>query len=340
MLLVIDNCTNPYWNLSAEEYLLKEFKEPVFRLWQNNNAIIIGRNQNALSEIDINFVEQNNIKVVRRLTGGGAVFHDLGNLNYTFIEHKNASADTEAMFRHFTAPIIDALNNIGVKAYLHGRNDLLIDQKKFSGNAICVSNNRVLQHGTLLFDSCINNLSGALKSKPEKFIGKSVQSNRSRVTNISSYLTRKMDITEFRNYLKDYICNKFKDIVPYNYTPEDIAAIDTLCKEKYSTYQWNFGNSPKYGFSKTEKFEGGIVELNMNVTNGVISQLNIMGDYFFTKPTEEFCSYMIGVNHSYKEILEKLNSIDMAEKKACNPLGLQAFFSNISVGQIASMFFN
>lgn len=340
MLLVIDSTTNPYWNLSAEEYLLKEFKEPVFRLWQNDNAIIIGRNQNALAEIDTSFVEENNIKVVRRLTGGGAVFHDLGNLNYTFIEDKNASASTEEMFRHFTAPIVDALNNLGVKAYLHGRNDLLIDDKKFSGNAICISGNRVLQHGTLLFNSSINNLSGALKSRPEKFIGKSVQSNRSRVTNISSHLSTQMNITQFREYLKDFICSRVANITPYQYTQADIKAIDALCAEKYSTYNWNFGNSPKYEFYKADKFSGGIVELNMSVKDGIITHLNIMGDYFFTKPTEEFCGQMIGVKHTPKEITQALNNIDMAEKKACNPLGLQAFFSNILLGELASIFFN
>ena len=203
MLLIVDKTTNPYWNLSAEEYLLTKVKEPVFRLWQNENAIIVGRNQNAIAEINTQFVEENNIKVVRRLTGGGAVFHDLGNLNYTFIENKVASENTDQMFQRFTAPVIEALNNIGVKAYLHGRNDLLIDGRKFSGNAICINNNRILQHGTLLFNSSINNLSGALKTRAEKFIGKAVQSNRSRVTNISEHLTAQMDIVQFRDYLKN-----------------------------------------------------------------------------------------------------------------------------------------
>ena len=136
MLYINDTCTDPYWNLAAEEYLLKELKEPVFRLWRNESSIIIGQYQNAVAEIDTTYVKENGIKVVRRLTGGGAVFHDLGNLNYTFIEEKTAGEDASAMFKRFTAPIIEALNAIGVKAYLHGRNDLLIDEKKFSGNGL------------------------------------------------------------------------------------------------------------------------------------------------------------------------------------------------------------
>ena len=340
MLLIVDKTTNPYWNLSAEEYLLTKVKEPVFRLWQNENAVIVGRNQNAIAEINTQFVEENNIKVVRRLTGGGAVFHDLGNLNYTFIENKAASENTDQMFQRFTAPVIEALNNIGVKAYLHGRNDLLIDGRKFSGNAICINNNRILQHGTLLFNSSINNLSGALKTRAEKFIGKAVQSNRSRVTNISEHLTAQMDIDQFRDYLKNYISSKAENFTLYEYTKEDIDAIDNLCKEKYSTYEWNFGHSPKYGFEKVVKFTGGIVELSMEVKDGAISKLNIMGDYFFTKPTDEFCARMIGVKHTAKDIYNTLEEIDRCEKKACNPLGLQAYFSNILMGEIASIFFS
>jgi len=230
-LCIFDKGTDPYWNLAAEEYLLKEFKQPVFRLWRNDNAIIVGCNQNTLAEIDAQFVKEHNIKVVRRLTGGGAVFHDLGNLNYTFIEPRRYATDEcsasersddtrnelkkrcdenqsesenekrngncttrfenpAEMFKRFTSPIIKALNNIGVPAYLQGRNDLLIDGRKFSGNAVCIWHNRVLQHGTLLFASNVADLSGALKARPEKFIGKSVASNSQRVTNISEHLNK------------------------------------------------------------------------------------------------------------------------------------------------------
>ena len=212
MLYINDSCTDPYWNLAAEEYLLKSFSEPIFRLWRNESSIIIGQYQNAVAEIDTTYVKENGIKVVRRLTGGGAVFHDLGNLNYTFIEEKKQGEDAPAMFRRFTAPILDALNAIGVKAYLHGRNDLLIDERKFSGNAVCIHKNRTLQHGTLLFNASMNSLGAALKSRPEKFIGKAVQSNRSRVTNIHEHLPEEgcpvTDIISFKEYLAEYISSR------------------------------------------------------------------------------------------------------------------------------------
>ena len=329
--------TDPYWNLAAEEYLLKNFTQPVFRLWRNENSIIIGHYQNAYAEIDINFVKQNGIKVVRRLTGGGAVFHDLGNLNFTFIEERNPNEDTSVMFRRFTAPIIGALQNIGVDAYLEGRNDLLIDGRKFSGNAVCIHKNRILQHGTLLFDASMHNLGEALKARPEKFVGKAVQSNRSRVTNIKEHLPDSFpagmkkitDIQSFWNYLEQYICSRYPGITPYSFTEEDLKEIEKLRKDKYSLESWNFGTSPSYSFSKTAKFAGGIVELYMSVEKGTIKDLKIMGDYFFTLPTEEFCKNIIGTQHTPEAVLEAISQTGETN----------SYFSNITAQEIASLFF-
>ena len=325
MLYIIDNHIDPYWNLAAEEYLLKHISEPVFRLWRNSDSIIIGQYQNALAEIDLDYVKANNIKVVRRMTGGGAVFHDLGNLNFTFIEPHTKSEESNAMFRRFTAPIVEALNSLGVKAYLEGRNDLLIDGRKFSGNAMCISNSRVLQHGTLLFSASMNNLGAALKSRPEKFIGKAVQSNVSRVTNISEHLSGQMNIDEFQKFLGEYICG---NSTPYTYTEADLEAIEKLKNEKYGLDSWNFGHSPAYTTHNVKKFPGGLVEVNFTVKKGEIAQLEIFGDYFFTKPTEEFVSQLIGTPHTREALLEKLTLINTPD-----------YFSNITAEQMIEMFF-
>lgn len=325
MLYIIDNHIDPYWNLAAEEYLLKHISEPVFRLWRNSDSIIIGQYQNALAEIDLDYVKANNIKVVRRMTGGGAVFHDLGNLNFTFIEPHTKSEESNAMFKRFTAPIVEALNSLGVKAYLEGRNDLLIDGRKFSGNAMCISNSRVLQHGTLLFSASMNNLGAALKSRPEKFIGKAVQSNVSRVTNISEHLSGQMNIDEFQKYLGEYIC---KDVTPYTYSEADLEAIEKLKNEKYGLDSWNFGHSPAYTTHNVKKFPGGLVEVNFTVKKGEIDQLEIFGDYFFVKPTEEFVSQLIGTPHTREALLEKLTLINTPD-----------YFSNITAEQMIEMFF-
>ncbi len=337
MLYITDNNTDPYWNLAAEEYLLKNFTQPIFRLWRNSSSIIIGQYQNAIAEIDMDYVKSNEIKVVRRLTGGGAVFHDLGNLNFTFIEPHTKSEEANAMFRRFTAPILEALNTLGVKAYLEGRNDLLIDGRKFSGNAMCISNKRVLQHGCMLFSTSMNNLAAALKSRPEKFIGKAVQSNVSRVTNISEHLRTPMSIDEFQQYLGEYICKncnlsgqngEITKITPYTYTEADLEAIEKLKNEKYSLDSWNFGHSPAYSSHNIKKFPGGLLEFHFTVKKGSIDGLEIFGDYFFTKPTEEFTAAIIGTEHTEDALLAKLSEVNVSE-----------YFSGVSKEELCEMFF-
>ncbi|MEZ7884310.1 MAG: lipoate--protein ligase [Bacteroidales bacterium] len=329
MYFVIDKSTDPQWNLAAEEYLFKHLNEPLFRLWQNENAVIVGHHQNALAEINIDYVSQNGIKVVRRLTGGGAVFHDLGNVNFTFIDNRIDNEDTSSMFARFTKPIIEALEGLGVKAYLEGRNDLLIDGRKFSGNAVAVYKNRVLQHGTLLFASSMADLSQALASRPEKFTGKSVQSNRSRVTNISEHLAQPMSVESFIDYMDNFIRNnRAKDYKLYSYSSKDLFEISKLKAEKYSKEWWNFGQSPKYQFSKVEKFNGGLLEVYLNVEKGVISEIKIFGDYFFTKETAEIENLLVGTMHNYESVKSALLDIEISD-----------YFSNISKEEFISILF-
>ncbi len=307
MLCIIDRYTNdPYWNLAAEEYLLTSFSEPVFRIWRNCDSIIVGKNQNTFAEINIDFVERNNIPVVRRLTGGGTVFHDLGNVNYTFIDKKIDSESTGEMFKRFTSPIIQALDGLDVKAYLSGRNDLLIDEKKFSGNAICIHGDRVLQHGTLLFQSSMNNLSEALIVHEDKFIGKSVKSNRSRVTNISEHLRSKFTTEEFFNYIAAF-CSK--NLTEYHYTENDIVQITSLADSKYRSREWNYGNSPKCRFHNRAKFSAGVLEVSFNIEKGSITELIINGDYFFKAQTEELCKVLIGAQYEKEKIIDRLESV-------------------------------
>ncbi len=197
MLYINNTNTNPYFNLAAEEYMLKEFNEDCFMLWRNEPSIIVGKNQNTLSEINLDYVEMNNIPVVRRLSGGGTVFHDLGNLNFTFI--KNGSEENFNNFQKFTLPILKVIKSLNINAEFSGRNDLTIDGKKFSGNAQYNFKNRILHHGTLLFASDITDLSKALQSKPLKFEGKGIKSVLSRVTNISSHLKYPISIMDFKS---------------------------------------------------------------------------------------------------------------------------------------------
>lgn len=313
MLCFIDKTTDPYYNLAAEEYLFYTLKEPVFRLWQNAPSVIVGRNQNALAEINEQYIRENNIPVVRRLTGGGAVFHDLGNINFTFIDKKIEGEETSTMFRRYTAPILEALKELGIDASLQGRNDLTIEGRKFSGNAVCIHNDRVLQHGTILFSASVNSLAAALNTRPEKFIGKGVQSNISRVTNISEHLPsgNKMNIGQFLEYLKEFILKRYmgnngQEMILREYTPEEIDAITKLRNSKYSTREWNFGKSPKFRLSNSFKLPCGFFETFVDVKDGYITHCEILGDYFFTRPTEEICKGLEGIPHTYEEILKRL----------------------------------
>lgn len=331
MLCIIDHTTDPYFNLAAEEYLLKNFKEGIFRLWRNKPSIIVGCNQNSQAEINRDYVHTHNIPVVRRLSGGGAVFHDLGNVNYTFIDKQVIGETTADMFSKYTKPIILALNKLGVNSYLEGRNDLLIDGKKFSGNAICVHKGRVLQHGTLLFSASIEDLSAALNTRPEKFQGKSVKSNISRVTNISSHLPSDSNITpeSFIDFLYQTITSNktsTEEYKVYTYSPEDIKAIEKLRDKKYNTDKWNFGHSPKYSFTNKAKFECGFFEIFMNIDSGIIKECRIMGDFFSIKPVSDIEQALIGVAHTIESLQQTLSQFNIKE-----------YFGNISTEELISI---
>lgn len=329
-MLCIDNPSlEPYFNQAVEEYFLKNFDENIFMLWRNNNAIIVGKHQNTLAEINVDYVKEKDIKVVRRLTGGGAVFHDLGNVNYTFIMsygEEGAKVD----FKKYNQPIIDVLAGLGVKAEFSGRNDILIDGQKFSGNAehIFHQKQRVLHHGTLLYASEIQDISDALNVNPLKFEGKAMKSVRSRVTNISSHLQEDIGVDLFRQKVMNHIIQMYPDAVPYHLTEEDRAAIQKLADEKYSQWHWNFGYSPKYGLKKGVKTPGGHVEVHLNVNKGVISDLEIFGDFFVNRDIEEVKTRLIGKEHREEVILQTLKDIRSSE-----------YFNNITEEELLEAFF-
>ncbi|MEG2362938.1 MAG: lipoate--protein ligase [Terrisporobacter sp.] len=308
MKLIYNEITNPYFNLAMEEFYLKNTKEDIFLLWRNDSSIIVGKNQNTLSEINYDYVKENNINVVRRQSGGGAVFHDLGNINFTFIScNDNSFSD----FKRFTMPIINALKGLNINAEFSGRNDLLINDKKFSGNAQYNYKDKVMHHGTLLFSSVINNLSDALKVKPSKFEGKSVKSVKARVTNISEHLDNSMDILKFKDYLMNFVLNSDDNNKIYTMTEDDIQSINKLVEEKYSTWNWNFGISPKYTLNNELKYAGGNVDFSLDVEKGLIKNIKFFGDFFGKNDVSFIEDKLTNVKHDENHIKEVLKDVNI-----------------------------
>jgi lipoate-protein ligase A len=295
--------TDPYFNLATEEYFLKNFQEDFFMLWRSKPSVVVGKHQNALAEINHEFVRKHQIPVARRLSGGGTVFHDPGNVNFTFI--RNVKDISEVNFKVFTVPVVAALKKLGVEAYTTGRNDLLIDGKKISGNAEHVHKNRVLHHGTLLFDSHLEALKGALKVDLTKFEDKSVQSNRSEVINIANYLPTSISVEEFTHFLFDEICGTYPDFRVYEPTTADIAAIEKLAIEKYQTWDWIFGYSPRYCFVNSIETPNGAIFVSLLVEKGRITEAAFSGEIptTFAREVEEV---LVGCRHDFQEVSESL----------------------------------
>ena len=294
--------TDPYFNLASEQYLLDTCgDDDVFMLWRNEPCVVIGRSQNAYAEINDEFVRQNNIKVVRRLTGGGAVFHDLGNVNFSCITPKK---DCDSLdFKRFMNPIVDALKKIGVPAEISGRNDMLADGKKISGNAQCVYNDKVLHHGTLLFNADMSNLVGALNVDPEKIKSKGIKSVRSRVGNIAEYVNS-MSVIEFMEYLENSL-----GIAPEEFTEADVEAITKLAREKYSTWEWNYGTSKKFSSLKKKRFDFGIIEVGYESDGKVLTDVSIKGDFFGMDQIELLEKRLCGTALKHKELESALENI-------------------------------
>lgn len=310
MLIIRRHNTDPYFNLATEEYVLKEIDDDSFMLWRNAPSIIVGKHQNTLAEINVDYVKQNNIKVVRRLSGGGAVFHDLGNLNFTFT--MKSEDENIINFRKYTEPILEVLQNMGIDARFEGRNDLTIEGKKFSGNAMHIWKNKVLSHGTLLFSSHMPDLSAALNVDPLKFRDKAVKSIRSRVTNISEHLHEPIDILQFATRIEDHIMKKYPDAILYELTEEDHKKINELVTSKYGTWDWNFGYSPQYNFKKILRTEtSGTIEFDLDVHDGIIKKIRIYGDYFGKYDTDEIEAALNGISHEEKAIRKSLERFDL-----------------------------
>jgi len=272
MFFVQNKNTNPYFNLALEEYLLKECQGEYFLLWQNEPCVVVGKNQNTLAEINYKYVKENDVKLTRRISGGGAVFHDLGNLNFTFIQDgvNNLFLD----YRKSITPIVESLQIIGLNVDLTDRNDLQIEGKKISGNAQYKYKNRALHHGTLLFDSALEDIGISLNPEQSKFQGKRVKSIKSEVTNIKNHLQEPLSLQEFQKLILDTVASKYETFSTYEPTSDDIIKINKLAQEKYFSWEWIYGASPEY----LMEVQIGLTLLKLKVKSGIIQNTIIESD--------------------------------------------------------------
>lgn len=324
MKYIVNTSNNPAYNVALEAYAFKELQseDELFILWINEPAIIIGKHQNAVQEINKEYTDANGIHVVRRLSGGGAVYHDLNNLNYTIISNKSEEGAFD--FKTFSQPVIETLADLGVKAEFTGRNDLEIDGKKFCGNAQAYYKGRMMHHGCLLFDVDMTVLGNALKVSKDKIESKGVKSVRARVTNILSELPEKITVNDFADKILDKMKEHYPDMTEYVLSENELAKIQQSYEEQFSTWDWTYGKSPEYTVERSVRYPAGKITSYIQAENSIITDLKIYGDFFGIGDVSDIEELLIGTRYEYADVLEKLQSIDTTH-----------YFSRMTVEEVA-----
>ena len=310
MRYIINNSTDPYFNIALEEYCLMHVDpgEDYFLLWQNDPSIIIGKNQNTLEEINPRFVEERGVKVVRRVSGGGAVYHDLGNLNFTIISKVDPERGTD--FSVFANPVIKVLKELGVEAMLLGRNDIIANDRKISGNAQRLYRTKFLQHGTLLFNVNLEDLAEALNVSADKIQSKGIKSIRSRVANIRDLLKEDMSIDEFRRRLQKRLSDDYRSS-EIKLTEEDLKQIEENARKKFASWDWTYGESPAFNYRSEKRFPGGKVGAFIHVKDGLVKDCKFYGDYLSILDTEDLAERLTGLRYDPKTLDAALRDVDL-----------------------------
>jgi lipoate-protein ligase A len=321
--------TDPCRNLALEQFIFDSLdrRRQYFMLWQNHNSIIVGKHQNTMAEINTAFVNAHNISVVRRLSGGGAVYHDGGNLNYTFVT--DAGSDNAVNFAAFCRPIQQALISFGVPVEISGRNDMTVLGRKISGNAQYFKQGRIMHHGTILYDSDLEMLSQALGAPNDKIESHGIASARSRVTNIRTFMKTDMPVEDFWTALKKYMFDAF-NMREYVLSAEENDKVEKLKEQVYSQWSWNYGASPPHNIRKTRRIEGcGSIEILLDVgKEGIIKDIAFYGDFFGNEDTAVLAEIFKGSHFEYNELAEKAQNIDISR-----------FFHNLDTESFLALLF-
>ncbi|HHV3262770.1 TPA: lipoate--protein ligase [Streptococcus agalactiae] len=313
MKYIVNTSNDPAYNVALEAYAFQKLTDidEIFILWINEPAIIIGRHQNTIQEINKEFIDKNGIHVVRRLSGGGAVYHDLNNLNYTIISNNTQEGAFD--FQTFSKPVIDTLAKLGVKAEFTGRNDLEINGQKFAGNAQAYYKGRMMHHGCLLFDVDMSVLGQALKVSKDKIESKGIKSVRARVTNIVDHLSDKITVQEFSDAILAQMKEEYPEMDEYVLSDTELSEIQAMRDNQFATWDWTYGKAPEYTIERGVRYPAGKITTYANVENSTIKSVKIFGDFFGVKPVDDIEKMLEGVRYDYKDVLAALKTVDTSQ---------------------------
>lgn len=313
MKYIVNKSNNPAYNIALEAYAFRELlsEDEIFILWINEPAIIIGKHQNTIQEINKEYIDAHGIHVARRLSGGGAVYHDLNNLNYTIISNKSEEGAFD--FKTFSQPVIETLADLGVKAEFTGRNDLEINGKKFCGNAQAYCKGRMMHHGCLLFDVDMTVLGDALKVSKDKIESKGIKSVRARVTNIIDELPEKITVNEFSDKILAKMKETYPDMTEYVLSEDELAKIQKSADEQFGNWDWVYGKAPEYTIERNVRYPAGKINTFANVEKSIIKNIKIYGDFFGIKDVQDIEELLVGTRYENKDVLEKLKTIDTTQ---------------------------
>ncbi|HFV0782789.1 TPA: lipoate--protein ligase [Streptococcus agalactiae] len=313
MKYIVNTSNDPAYNVALEAYAFQKLTDidEIFILWINEPAIIIGRHQNTIQEINKEFIDKNGIHVVRRLSGGGAVYHDLNNLNYTIISNNTQEGAFD--FQTFSKPVIDTLAKLGVKAEFTGRNDLEINGQKFAGNAQAYYKGRMMHHGCLLFDVDMSVLGQALKVSKDKIESKGIKSVRARVTNIVDHLSDKITVQEFSDAILAQMKEEYPEMDEYVLSDAELSEIQAMRDNQFATWDWTYGKAPEYTIERGVRYPSGKITTYANVENSTIKSVKIFGDFFGVKPVDDIEKMLEGVRYDYKDVLAALKTVDTSQ---------------------------